>query len=87
MKNLIKDDEGQYWVWGAGKLRCVGDDSPESGYDCGSFAESLSILVELGYITYAEEESQRKIVMPLPADDYFDDEFGDDYTATDDSED
>jgi hypothetical protein len=49
-KNLVKDDNDQYWVYGGGNIRCVGDDSPDGGYECDSFEDGMRVLVEDGYM-------------------------------------
>ncbi len=48
--NLIKDDNDQYWVYGGRKIRCVGDDSPDSGYYCEDFFHGINELIGFGYI-------------------------------------
>ena len=52
--NLVKDENDQYWVYGGGKIRCVGDDSEDGGYYCSSFEEGIKLLIEYGYM---EEQS------------------------------
>lgn len=49
-ENLVKDDQDYYWVYGCGKIRCVGDDSEEGGYWCSSFEEGIELLVGYGYM-------------------------------------
>lgn len=48
-ENLIKDANDQYWVFGDGWLRCVGDDDPDGGYPCASFESALPLLAGMGF--------------------------------------
>ena len=48
--NLLKDDNDYYWVYGGGKIRCVGDDSEEGGYWCDSFVDGIRQLHGFGYL-------------------------------------
>lgn len=49
-ENLVKEDQDCYWVYGGGKIRCVGDDSEEGGYTCSSFEDGIELLIDYGYI-------------------------------------
>ena len=55
-ENLVKDDSGEYWVYGNYKIRLVGDDSP--GYHCSSFEDGLELLIEFGDIDIIMESNE-----------------------------
>jgi hypothetical protein len=54
-KNLIKDDQGEYWTYSDNRIRCVGDDSEDGGYECDSFEAGVRLLAEYGYIDIIPE--------------------------------
>lgn len=49
-ENLIKDSNDQYWVYGGGQVRCVGNDDKCDGFPAGSFQDAIYHLINLGYI-------------------------------------
>jgi len=49
-ENLVKDDNGYYWVYGGGKIRGLGDDTEGGGYYCDSFRDGVELLHEYGYL-------------------------------------
>lgn len=54
----VKDDEGFFWYFDPeiGTIRMDGDDSGDIGYFCSDLEDGYRELVELGYITPAQEE-------------------------------
>lgn len=48
----VKDENGQFWTLIEGKLRIVGDDSPNGGYCCKNIDEGITLLRKIGYLSW-----------------------------------
>ncbi len=63
-ENLVKDDCGEYWVFGGNNIRLVGDDSPEGGYPCEDFREAIITLAYFGYLDLESLQDPQKYITP-----------------------
>ena len=56
--SYIRDDNGGWWYFekDEGRIKCVGDDTPDGGYLCMDLEHGVRILNRLGYITEPAED-------------------------------